>query len=642
MADTSNLTTFLGDVADAIREKRGTELPIPAANFDTEIRNIQTGIDTSDATATPDDILNPASAYLSDGEKHYGEIMTKFKSIGEGLTVYSYLIEGHIIRAINTELGIAIVGDITSKTIDFYKWENHQLKNLIKTINIADYITATDYGQCLYSVDISKTLNTHGNITVWFGDYYYVCVLELNPNTLDIIGSVVSNLGIRQRDIEMYHPIAINPTNANLCGVVYSSENDDLGTYHEYTVLLFTYDSDINTVTSQEIYWEAQTDKKRSPRLSWDQTGKYLYYGFTNLDNLTCMVCELTSAGTIVSVYKERHTAKTIGMWNNEYMFFNNTLVKVSDRSLVKTYDDLVVTADSSILWTSADYLFHYNNNDKILDIYHINDITFDLTKVNSRSYNFGDRNYGNLYEPITGNGMYIINNSGELLYFSLINEDKIATELELKGYVLYNTYDSVITNSQVAAGNVYYDKNGRQIGTMPNNGELNYSVSTSEQTIPAGYTSGGKIAAAPISQEEYDICEQKSNWVLSGFGDITNIPAHSGKHYWVFRYKNNIYCIIHDKNDPTIGYESGVKENLVWYTMFLRTFTCYKFVNNSYTSTYENSNTDINIRWSGNAAVLDNGVEIVSLYSDINLNYDGYWAQQLGTNTYFEANPIN
>lgn len=43
MADTSNLSQFLGDVADAIRNKKGTTDPIPAANFDTEIESIPTG-----------------------------------------------------------------------------------------------------------------------------------------------------------------------------------------------------------------------------------------------------------------------------------------------------------------------------------------------------------------------------------------------------------------------------------------------------------------------------------------------------------------------------------------------------------------------------------------------------------------------
>ena len=40
MARTNNLTNFLTDVAGAIKEKKGSEANIPAANFDTEIRNL--------------------------------------------------------------------------------------------------------------------------------------------------------------------------------------------------------------------------------------------------------------------------------------------------------------------------------------------------------------------------------------------------------------------------------------------------------------------------------------------------------------------------------------------------------------------------------------------------------------------------
>ena len=43
MARIDNLTNFLTDVATAIREKKGTEEQIPAANFDTEIKSIETG-----------------------------------------------------------------------------------------------------------------------------------------------------------------------------------------------------------------------------------------------------------------------------------------------------------------------------------------------------------------------------------------------------------------------------------------------------------------------------------------------------------------------------------------------------------------------------------------------------------------------
>lgn len=43
MANISNLSSFLTDVADAIREKKGTQNQIPAENFDTEIKSIETG-----------------------------------------------------------------------------------------------------------------------------------------------------------------------------------------------------------------------------------------------------------------------------------------------------------------------------------------------------------------------------------------------------------------------------------------------------------------------------------------------------------------------------------------------------------------------------------------------------------------------
>lgn len=68
MAKNNNLKDFVTGVAGAIREKKGTTELINPQDFESEIRTIQTGTDTSDATAVADDIRLGKTAYGTDGK----------------------------------------------------------------------------------------------------------------------------------------------------------------------------------------------------------------------------------------------------------------------------------------------------------------------------------------------------------------------------------------------------------------------------------------------------------------------------------------------------------------------------------------------------------------------------------------------
>ena len=93
MAKNNNLTDFLTDTANAIRTKKGTTAKINPQDFSSEIASIQTGVDTSDATATEDDILLGKTAYAK-GEKLTGTIETYAGDGGETVNKLAALVDG--------------------------------------------------------------------------------------------------------------------------------------------------------------------------------------------------------------------------------------------------------------------------------------------------------------------------------------------------------------------------------------------------------------------------------------------------------------------------------------------------------------------------------------------------------------------
>lgn len=145
MADITNLSGFLSDVANAIRTKKETTEQIPAENFDQEILSIETGIDTSDATATANDIISSKTAYVN-GEKITGAIpnngelnitpSTETQSIPAGYT------SGGIVRAVDNSIDENIVAENIKSGVTILGVEGtlSQAENLQEQLDAQDLI----------------------------------------------------------------------------------------------------------------------------------------------------------------------------------------------------------------------------------------------------------------------------------------------------------------------------------------------------------------------------------------------------------------------------------------------------------------------------------------------------------------------
>lgn len=232
------------------------------------------------------------------------------------------------------------------------------------------------------------------------------------------------------------------------------------------------------------------------------------------------------------------------------------------------SYDDTSMTSRKNLVYiqsnnsasyitTATDYIFSpsgniavnknsvYNNTfnvanksytigDKILDFDEQLDILYFINETSFLCFNGSNKNIkvvildleNNTYtsfnytldypitqkSTVTTNRLNILNNQYSQLF---IESKDILYSINSKDDILYNTYNSTAGSNDILVNRIAYNEDGEVIGSMPNNGELNYTPSTSEQTIPAGYTSGGTVAASPLTQDDYNSCLDLSYNIL-------------------------------------------------------------------------------------------------------------------------------
>lgn len=186
---------------------------------------------------------------------------------------------------------------------------------------------------------------------------------------------------------------------------------------------------------------------------------------------------------------------KTIGNYD-----IDNTLILSCEKDMYKIGDYSYITLQKSkLVGISLDKGYTYK-----LGI-------VEVTEIEPR-----DDNYDNVTFKII---MILPKTYPEFLSRNL-NETGIKYGNEITGNE-YNWYSYEYSNLDVSANDVLSNKQfigetGIETGTMPNNGQLNYTPTETQQVIPEGYTSGGIVEPMNITtSNDYITCLALSRDIL-------------------------------------------------------------------------------------------------------------------------------
>lgn len=473
------------------------------------------GTDTSDATATVDDVISPKTFYAK-GMKKTGQI--QIETVAKDVSLY-----GNPITLTNKTLSNTRLYDVEEKD------------NILSVFAYSDgkiSLTLYDKGEKRIINEVSYTVADNFHFSTVQDLTHYV--FEKNSEYIDYvigIGYTKNNsagylnfkkikYNILTETFELYNNIDYSVTDFSYNQVfrieksvkypnrVYVLQSNARGGF-DVANYLITFDLDWSdtsgTITRHNDGYIADRDQRNDSIFEFTGDGTWLRT-YTSLVKINENPSVITINNGINTVYFS-HNMSYMLQGTNFYKIINyDTYSEINDSKILIT-----TTSSYSYAFFSKNdkYLITLNNN--VITVYLITDEGLIQQQVFS-----GDA----IAEIFNTFDFTVYNSSSKDIKLISAKEGELFIEKMSRNNIDYQYIyaEKTPNENQVLKGKPFYTSTGVKYGTMSDNGTLTYTPSELIQTIPSGYTSGGIVKAMDITtSQEYIDCLTISDMIING-----------------------------------------------------------------------------------------------------------------------------